>query len=182
MLCNDAARQQMNHIPHAVVSLVRFAWKPVWCEPILDGRSADAATRFIAFVIEIVLPSLLPLAGPWCLCIHSVIHCVMSKGDSMVFTDTVLEACAPQRVRLYSEIGNCTNACAGALGNIIHKNHFRTGMDMVGGIDCTKSCDINIRPRGRCNRSTIHRPRHLGLVVGWLALELFHCRNLQILY
>ena len=30
---------------------------------------------------------------------HSVIHCVMSKGDSMVFTDTVLEAGAPQRVR-----------------------------------------------------------------------------------
>ena len=61
MLCNDAARQQMNHIGHAVVSLVKFAWKPVWCEPILDGRSEDAATRFIAFVIEIVLPSLLPL-------------------------------------------------------------------------------------------------------------------------
>ena len=31
--------------------------------------------------------------------IHSVIHCVISKGDSMVFTDTVLEAGAPQRVR-----------------------------------------------------------------------------------
>ena len=41
--------------------------------------------------------------------IHSVIHCVMSKGDSMVFTDTVLEAGASQRVRLYSEIGDCTN-------------------------------------------------------------------------
>ena len=51
MLCNDAARQQMNHIAHAVVSLVRFAWKPVWCEPILDGRSAGVATRFIAFVV-----------------------------------------------------------------------------------------------------------------------------------
>ena len=31
--------------------------------------------------------------------IHSVIHCVMSKGDSMVFTDTVLEAGVSQRVR-----------------------------------------------------------------------------------
>ena len=45
MLCNDAARQQMNQIPHAVVSLVQFAWKPVWCEPILDGKSADDATQ-----------------------------------------------------------------------------------------------------------------------------------------
>ena len=34
----------MNYIAHAVVTLVRFAWKAVWCEPILDGRSADAAT------------------------------------------------------------------------------------------------------------------------------------------
>ena len=31
--------------------------------------------------------------------IHSVIHCVMFKSDSMVFTDTVLEAGASQRVR-----------------------------------------------------------------------------------
>jgi hypothetical protein len=128
MLCNDAARQQMNHIAHAVVSLVKFAWKPVWCEPILDGRSADAATRFIAFVIEIVLLLCFRWQAPWCLCIHIVIHCVMSKGDSMVFTDTVLEACAPQRVRLYSEIGNCTNACAGALGNWAYWN----GMDWNG--------------------------------------------------
>ena len=72
--------------------------------------------------------------------IHSVIHCVMSKGDSMVFTDTVLEAGASQRVRLYSEIGDCTNACAGAWGNIIDNNLVRTGPDMVEHIDCTKSC------------------------------------------
>ena len=84
--------------------------------------------------------------------IHSVIHCVMSKSDSMVFIDTVLEADASQRVRLYSEIGDCTNACAGAWGNIIDNNHFRTGTDMVGRIDCTKSCDIlriYNRPRGQ---------------------------------
>ena len=96
--------------------------------------------------------------------IHSDIHCVISKGDSMVFTETILEAGAPKRVRLYSEIGDCVNACAGALGNIIHNNHFRTGMDMVGRIDCTTSCERN--------RSNIHRPRHLGLVVGWLAPEM----------
>ena len=54
MLCNDAARQQMNHIPHAVVSLVRFAWKPVWCEPILDGRSADAATHCNEVIEDVV--------------------------------------------------------------------------------------------------------------------------------
>ena len=31
--------------------------------------------------------------------IHSGIHCVMSKGDCMVFTDTVLETGALQSVR-----------------------------------------------------------------------------------
>ena len=107
--------------------------------------------------------------------IHSVIHCVMSKGDSMVFTDTVLEAGASQVVRLYSEIMICSNVCAGAWGSIIDNNHVRTGPDMVGHIDCTKSCDIlriYNRLRGRRNRSTIHPPRHFELVVEWLALEM----------
>ena len=31
--------------------------------------------------------------------IHGAIHCVMFKSDSMVFTDTVLEAGASQRIR-----------------------------------------------------------------------------------
>ena len=31
--------------------------------------------------------------------IHAAIHCVMFKSDSMVFTDTVLEAGASQRIR-----------------------------------------------------------------------------------
>ena len=99
----------------------------------------------------------------------------MSKGDSMVFTDTVLEAGASQRVCLYSEIGDCIDVCAGVWGNIVDNKYFRTGTDMVGRVDSTKSCDIlriYNRPRGLRNRSTIHRPRHLGLVVRWLVLAM----------
>ena len=78
--------------------------------------------------------------------------------DSMVFTYAVLNAGASQSIRLQSEMMICSDVCAGAWGNIIDNNHVRTGPDMVGHIDCTKSCDIlriYNRLRGCRNRSTI---------------------------
>ena len=82
--------------------------------------------------------------------IYSVIHCVMSKGDSMVFTDTVLELELPSR--LYS---------VGAHASIAVVTYSMCSLEGASGVPYAANVERNVllwRRRLACRIP----PRRLG--------------------